>query len=133
MAMKQEFLGKGCAFPFSIDARGGIATSEGAGKIEQSIKIILGTEKGERVMLPEFGCDIHTFLFASMNMSTQTMIKSAVRDALVQWEPRVEVINVKILSDKLAEGVLLIDLMYKVRATNTERNLVYPFHFEPRG
>lgn len=131
--MAKEFLGKGWKFPLEIDKRGGVALSQYEDKIRESILIILGTAKGERVMRPDFGCDIHDFAFSVLNTSTLTLIQSSVKEALVLWEPRIEVLSIEIFKERLNEGILLISIDYKVRKTNTEFNLVYPFYLEPKG
>lgn len=131
--MAKEFLGKGWKFPLEIDKRGGVALSQYEDKIRESILIILGTAKGERVMRPDFGCDIHDFAFSVLNTSTLTLIQSVVKEALVLWEPRIEVLSIETFKERLNEGILLISIDYKVRKTNTEFNLVYPFYLEPKG
>lgn len=131
--MMQEFFGKGWAFPVALDQRGGIAVTTGDEKIKESIRLILSTAKGERVMLPEFGCDINEFVFSVINTTTLTMMKSAVREALVQWEPRIEVLGVEVSTDNLEHGALHMQVNYKIRATNREDNLVYPFYLRPGG
>jgi len=131
--MAKEFLGKGWKFPVELDKRGGVSFSQYEDKIKESILIILNTAKGERVMRPDFGCDIHDFVFSVINTSTLTLIQSAVKEALVLWEPRIEVLSVEILKERLHEGILLISIDYRVRKTNTEFNLVYPFYLQSRG
>ena len=131
--MQREFLGSGWAFPLQINEQGGTALSHSEEKIKESIHIILGTAKGERVMRPTFGCDIHDFTFAVINSSTLTQIKSAVKEALVLWEPRIEVTRVDATTERLSAGILTIRVDYRVRATNTEFNLVYPFYLKPGG
>lgn len=95
--------------------------------------IILSTAKGERVMRPDFGCDIHDFTFSIINISTLTIIKSAIREALLLWEPRIEVLDVETTTERINDGILLISVDYKIRTTNTEFNLVYPFYLKPGG
>ncbi len=131
--MTKDFLGTGWKFPIKIDDRGGIAISEDEEKIRESILIILSTAKGERVMRHEFGCDIHDFVFSVINTSTLTLIKSAVKEALTLWEPRIEVIDIETSAERINDGILLINVDYKVRTTNTEYNLVYPFYLKPGG
>jgi phage baseplate assembly protein W len=131
--MEQTFLGSGWAFPITLSETGGIAVSQNDDKIKESIRLILSTAKGERVMLPEFGCDIHDFAFSVINTSTLTMMKTAVKDALVVWEPRIEVIVVEVSIDGLEHGVLYMQVNYRVRTTNAEQNLVYPFFLRPGG
>lgn len=129
--MPTEFLGRGWRFPITMDERGGLALSEYEEKVRESILIILGTAKGERVMRPEFGCDIHAFVFSVINTSTLTLIQSAVKEALLRWEPRIEVLGVETSTEKIDDGILSIQIEYKVRATNTQFNLVYPFFLKP--
>lgn len=126
-------LGSGVRFPIQLDPRGGIAMSHDDDKIQQSIHIILSTAKGERVMRPDFGCDIHEFVFATMDRSTLTLIESSVREALVVWEPRIEVESVRASTERYEEGILDIALRYRIRSTNTEFNLVYPFYMSSGG
>lgn len=128
--MAKEFLGKGWKFPVEIDERGGVALSQYEEKIRESILIILRTAKGERVMRPDFGCDIHDFVFSTINTSTLTMIESAVKEALVLWEPRIDVLSVQIFKERINDGILLVSIDYRVRKTNTEFNLVYPFYLK---
>lgn len=113
-----------------INERGGIAVSAYETKIRESIQIILSTARGERVMRPEFGCDIHDFVFSVMDASTLTMIKSAVREALIRWEPRIQVLEVSTAGVLANEAVLELEVRYLVRETNTEGNLVYPFYLK---
>lgn len=131
--MDNQFLGKGWKFPVVVDERGGIALSQYEEKIRESILIILSTAKGERIMSPEFGCDINYFAFSVINSSTLTVIKSAVKEALILWEPRIEVLAVEISTEKINDGILFIKIDYKVRTTNNEFNLVYPFYLKPGG
>lgn len=133
MEVKDAALGTGWRFPVQLNNRGGIAMSADEEKIRQSIHIILSTAKGERVMRPDFGCDIHEFVFASMDRTTCTMIESAVREALVMWEPRIDVELVRVSTEHYDEGILDIAVNYQIRSTNTEFNLVYPFYVRAGG
>lgn len=106
-------------------------------KIRQSIRIILSTAKGERVMRPDFGCNIHEYVFAVADAAMLTSVESAATEALILWEPRIEVISVEAtnagsLGEPL-EAAVVIDIRYRIRATNTEANLVYPFYLRPGG
>ena len=129
--MAQDFLGKGWAFPVGVDRRGGIAMVSGAEDIEQSIRIILETAPGERVMRPEFGCGIHELVFAPNSPGTAGVVAYHVREALGRWEPRIEVEAVNVHPDPQREAVLLIEIHYTIRSTNDRRNLVYPFYRIP--
>jgi len=135
--MNGLFLGKGWSFPPQINPHGGVAMSSENEKIRQSIRIILSTAKGERVMRPEFGCGIHDYVFAVANASTMTSIESAVREALIMWEARIEVISVEATSGAFSgephQASIAVDIRYRIRATNTETNLVYPFFLRRGG
>lgn len=131
--MTREVLGVGWKFPLQINERGGVALSQHERKIQESIRIIIETAKGERVMRPDFGCDIHEFAFSVIDTSTLTMIRSAVKEALVLWEPRIEVFSVEVSAERINQGILIIDTAYRIRATNTEYNLVHPFFLRPGG
>jgi phage baseplate assembly protein W len=126
-----EIIGSGLAFPLQVDRRGGIALARDEQDLEQAIQLILGTAPGERPMRPEFGCGVHDFVFDSIDANTIGNMEQAIREALLRWEPRIEVVAVRFDSSDAMAGLLTIDIVYKVRATNTERNLVYPFYVIP--
>lgn len=100
--------------------------------IRESIRIILSTSKGERIMRPDFGCGIHDYVFAAMNTTTIGLIESSVREALVRWEPRIDLLNVQVSTDEAEHGRLLVGIDYRVCATNNEFNVVYPFYLTER-
>jgi uncharacterized protein len=126
--MAQEFLGVGWKFPVQVDGAGNIVMSAFEQDIRESIRIILSTTKGERTMRPDFGCGIHDFVFDSMSTTTIGLIESSVREALIQWEPRIELLNIRVSTEAAEVGQLLVGVDYRVRATNNEFNLVYPFY-----
>ena len=126
-----EIIGSGLAFPLQVDRRGGIALARDETDIEQAIELILGTAPGERPMRPEFGCGVHDFVFDSIDASTIGKMETAIRDALDHWEPRVVVETVEFDLSDVDEGRLMIDIGYRIRVTNTIRNLVYPFYVIP--
>jgi phage baseplate assembly protein W len=126
--MAREFLGRGWKFPVGVDSKGKIEMSEYEQDVKEAIWIILSTAKGERVMRPDFGCGIHDFVFASINTATIGLIESAVREALILWEPRIELKDVSVSMEQASEGQLLVNVSYRVRSTNNEFNLVYPFY-----
>ncbi len=126
-----EIIGSGLAFPLQVDRRGGIALARDETDIEQAIELILATAPGERPMRPEFGCGVHDFVFDSIDAGTVGKMELAIRDALDRWEPRVIVETVEFDLDEVDEGRLIIDIGYRVRVTNTIRNLVYPFYVIP--
>jgi len=126
--MAKEFLGRGWKFPVNVNSEGKITMSEYEDDIRESIWIILSTSKGERVMRQDFGCGINDFVFSSIDTSTLALIESTVREALILWEPRIEVIAVKVSTDNIKEGKLIVNIDYEVRRTNNQFNLVYPFY-----
>ena len=126
-----EIIGSGLAFPLQVDRRGGIALARDETDIEQALELILATAPGERPMRPEFGCGVHDFVFDSIDATTVGKMELAIREALDRWEPRVVVQTVEFNLDEVADGRLIIDIGYRVRATNTMRNLVYPFYVIP--
>ena len=126
-----EILGSGVAFPLQVDRRGGIALARDETDIDQAILLILGTAPGERPMRPEFGCGVHDFVFDTIDAGTVGRMEEAIRSALKRWEPRIEVRSVSFDVSHAVEGLLTIDIGYIVRATNTDRNLVYPFYVIP--
>ena len=122
-----DFLGTGWSFPIETRA-GEIQLVDGETDIEQAIRLILSTTPGERVMRPEFGCGIHDYVFATIDTTRLTLIEDEVSDALTRWEPRIELIDVDAQMADRATGKLLVDIDYRVRQTNNEHNLVYPFY-----
>lgn len=125
---KREFLGIGWRFPLQVTPGGAIAGSGYEQRIEEAIYLILGTAKGERVMLPEFGCGIHDLVFAPGNPATVALAVDSVRRALVTHEPRIDVLTVNADTSPLEPNLLLIRIHYRIRATNALGNLVYPFY-----
>lgn len=132
--MSKNILGRGFQFPFKLGGNDQLALSEQEEKVKESIRIILGTMKGERVMRPDFGCDIHKFTFSVIDSTTLTQIKSAVRESLVLWEPRIQVESIHTDTENLSgNGRIDIHVQYKIRYTNTPANIVYPFYLETEG
>ena len=133
--MSQDFLGVGWKFPVKVAEEGKIALSANKENIEESIRIILGTAKGERQMRPDFGCGIHELVFAENNTATAGLAVYHVEQALTRWEPRIELIKVdaypqigKKKQTSTPGEKLIIDIEYRVIATNSIFNLVYPFY-----
>lgn len=123
------FLGVGFHFPIQVDrATGKMKTVSLEEDIRQSIPIILMTRKGERVMRPDFGCNIYDYAFDTTDYTTLVQMQNAVRDALVRWEPRITDIKVHIDNSQEQEGTLFIEISYRVRSTNNPFNLVYPYY-----
>ncbi|HET8905632.1 MAG TPA: GPW/gp25 family protein [Ktedonobacterales bacterium] len=127
----RDFLGVGWAFPVGVDARGRIALARQERDIEEAIHIILLTPKGQRVMRPEFGCQIHDLIFAPNDATTSGLAAYYVEEALAMWEPRIRVSEVNARPDPENLGRLLIDITYEVKATHDSRSLVFPFYRIP--
>ncbi|HWT34875.1 MAG TPA: GPW/gp25 family protein [Paraburkholderia sp.] len=134
--MPAEVLGVGWSFPVELTDANGEATPIAVARYEdsvrQSIIIILSTARGERVMRPRFGCDLHQLVFAVNNVTTQSMAAWHVREALEEWEPRIDVLRVDAAGSGDYDEELLIDIDYRVRLTDSRYNLVYPFYLDRR-
>lgn len=134
MDEEKDWMGRGWAYPVRIDpATGGIATAAYETDIRQSIIIILGTPRGSRVMRPDFGCGIHELAFEIIDVAMLTRLETSVRDALTRYEARIELLSVHADPLRSADGLLLVELEYRVRRTNQSGNLVYPFYFREGG
>ena len=127
--MSHKFLGVGWKYPVGLDETGRIEMSQYEESIRDAIWIILGTSQGERMMHPDFGCGIHDLVFEVNNAATAGRVVSAVRDALINWEPRIDVLDVQ-ATPKGSGEILLIRIDYRVRTTNNTFNLVYPYYLE---
>ena len=126
-----SILGSGLSFPLGVDRVGSMSLSHGEEDIEQAIAVILSTAPGERPMRPEFGCRVHDFIFDNIDAATIGQMDLAIRDALDRWEPRIVVVDIDYDLTDQAEGRLEVLITYRVRATNNQRNLVYPFYVIP--
>ncbi len=126
-----DFVGTGWAFPPDVNTRGGIALVRGEREIEQAIQIIVTTYPGERPMRPRFGCRMRDFVFRSADNSTAAELSVEVRNAVRQWEPRVDVHEVRVAPDPEQRNRLDVDIVYAIKRTNDLRNLVFPFYTIP--
>jgi phage baseplate assembly protein W len=124
--MARDFLGIGWKFPLQVTPAGRIAQARYEQRIEEAVLLILSTARGERVMLPEFGCGIHDLTFSPNTPGARSAIVDAVRTALVKFEPRIDVLEVE--TEAQGENLLLIRINYRIRANNAIGNLVYPFY-----
>ena len=127
--MGKEFLGKGWKFPIKVDpSTGRIMTSEYEEDVEEALKIILNTHKGERIMREEFGSNVFNYVFRPIDETSRNLLKIEVEQAILNWEPRVKDVEVIIDKDIHNDNKLLIQISYVVRKTNNLFNLVYPFY-----
>lgn len=132
--MGRDFLGTGWAFPLRVTPRGGFRYVSADADVAQAIWLILATAPGERPMRPRFGCGIRNFVFAPNNPGTRAGIAQQVRQALLEWEPRIELLSVDVDAPPESPELLLIRVHYRILANNAFHNLVYPFYLrEGRG
>lgn len=129
--MSASFLGKGWQFPIQVDeTTGRIKLSAGEENIAESIRIILRTFHGERVMRPEFGSGVNNFLFSETSATNRGLLKSTIMRAIIEWEPRVDEVDVSVTMDSQQPTLLQVAVAYRIRQTNEIANLVYPFYLE---
>lgn len=130
---KRAFLGVGWSFPVCPEAGGRVEMAAYEEDITQAIRIILSTNRGERVMRPDFGAGLNSFVFEPVSQMTMQRLKARVEESLIDWEPRIDVLAVVVTTDAALRNRLLVDITYRVRATNAVRNLVYPFYLQEGG
>ncbi len=132
MASDKKFLGRGWSFPPEFhkhaDAVNVKMVSE-EDDIRESLRVLLSTRPGERIMQPAYGCRIHSMVFESINESSITEIKDVIERAVLFFEPRISLESIDVDAENVYEGTLNIQLNYKIRTTNTRSNVVYPFYF----
>ena len=126
----RDFLGAGWAFPVQLE-RGRIALSRRERDVEEAILMILLTPKGQRVMRPDFGCQIHDLVFAPNDATTAGLAAYYVEEALARWEPRIRLMDVSAAPDDEHPGRLLVRIEYEIKATYDRRALVFPFYRIP--
>lgn len=128
MADNRSFLGAGIGFPVDVGPDGGLRLAAGEASITQSIWLILSTAPGERVMHSEFGCGIQNLVFAPNTSVLHAQVAHHVQEALLRFEPRIDVLDVRVSSAGDLNNLLLIAVDYRVRENNAINNLVYPFY-----
>jgi phage baseplate assembly protein W len=126
---ESQFLGRGWSFPPEFDkTQQEVKMLEGEADIKSSLEIILSTQLGERVLRPSFGWKRDRWVFESINATAATVIQKEIEDALLLFEPRIKLLNVKLLPGDKISGRLEIVIDYTIRSTNKRGNLVYPFY-----
>jgi uncharacterized protein len=124
-----SFLGTGWSFPPTFTERGAdVATVFDAEDIHQSLQILFATSLGERVMQDDYGCDLGRFLFEEIDQSLINSLTGLVSDAILFHEPRIALNNLQISDGEAEAGLLLIQMDYTIRTTNSRYNMVYPFY-----
>jgi phage baseplate assembly protein W len=129
MELTRPFLGRGWSFPPQFDRQAkAVQMLEEETDIQSSLHILLSTRLGERVMQPTYGCNMDSLVFEAMNLTLLTYLKDLVENAILYHEPRIELDKVIIDTTNQNEGLLLIEIHYAVRSTNSRYNYVYPFY-----
>lgn len=131
MSENQSFLGRGWSFPpeFSKESRA-VKMLEDEVDIKSSLEILLSTRLGERVMLPGYGCNLEELLFSPLNLTLKTYVIDLIKTAILYHEPRIDVKKIDIDPTDELNGVLLINIEYIIRSTNSRMNMVFPFYKE---
>ena len=128
MDKERDFLGTGWTFPPTFSkVEKSVGMVSGLDDIKESLEIILSTQIGERILQPEFGADLSSYVFESMNVMNQVKIKDMIFNAIYMFEPRIKPDDV-VMTDMLREGKIILDIQYTVKATNARHNLVYQFY-----
>lgn len=127
--MSIEFLGRGISVNFSLDSRGAIKMSSYEKSVEESIEIILCTKQGERVYNYDFGCRVHELMFEPNDTRTQALAEHYVKQALEEFEPRINLLNINAYT--VDENSMNIEIEYEIVEVNGIHNLVYPFYLLP--
>ena len=126
-----NFLGRGWAFPPQLNDRNRVSMVEADTDIKQAIYIILNTAPGERVMHPDFGCNIHELIFWPSNEQTAAIVERYVTEALTRWEPRIRLHEVRAIPSASDFGQMLINIVYEIKQSHDKRSMVYPFYLTP--
>lgn len=126
---QKSFLGSGWSFPPRfLDSSQGIEMSKDDDDIAESLYILLSTLPGERLMNPEYGCDLHSQVFQNINNSTKVIIEDLIATAILYFEPRVRLISVDVDDRGQMHGMITVSITYEVKGVNSRRNMVYPFY-----
>ncbi|MFK7971331.1 MAG: GPW/gp25 family protein [Bacteroidia bacterium] len=127
--MNDTFLGTGWSFPPTFDAQARKVKMVAAEEdVKESLQILLGTAQGERVMRPGYGADLGQHQFEGLSTSFVTLLKKRLETAIIIHEPRIDLLDLQIVKSPDNEGVILLEIDYQIRSTNTRYNLVYPYY-----
>jgi phage baseplate assembly protein W len=127
----KSFLGIGWSFPPAFSRENyTVDTSSGNADIHQSLEVLFSTWIGERLMVPEYGTDLWRRVFETLTTTAQTVIAGSVRQSILMWEPRIDVLDVRVQADPTIGGTVLVEVDYVIRDTNARSNFVYPFYLE---
>lgn len=127
--MRRAYLGRGWSFPPEFNwVRAGVEMLEDEADVVSSLEILLGTAPGERTMLPDYGCNLDELLFESLDTRMKTLMADKIETAVLYYEPRIEVEKVRLDDSRELEGVILIEIIYRIKSTNSRFNFVYPYY-----
>lgn len=132
MEYRDSFLGTGWGFPpeFNKKGKGRVEMLSDEDDIKSSLKILLSTRLGERIMVPNYGCNLDELLFKPLNLTLKTFVRELIKNAILYYEPRIDAEKIQIDPTNELDGELLIIINYRIRATNSRNNLVFPFYKE---
>jgi uncharacterized protein len=131
MDTEKSFLGRGWGFPpeFNKGIKAVYMLEEEA-DIKSSLEILLSTRLGERIMVPNYGCNLDELLFKPLDLTLKTYVIDLIKTAILYHEPRIDVNKINIEPDNELEGILMINIDYTIRTTNSRKNMVFPFYKE---
>ena len=131
VAPEQSFLGVGWGFPPTFNRRDcSVMMSSGEQDVRESLRILFSTALGERIMLPEYGSPLDRLVFQGINTTLASQLREALRQAIITWEPRVEVGEIEVQTEATTEGWVQVIVYYELSRTNTRANLVFPFYLQ---
>ncbi|MFZ2403838.1 MAG: GPW/gp25 family protein [Methylobacter sp.] len=127
--MDNSFLGRGWSFPPSFDsANASVAMLEREDDVASSLEILLSTLRGERIMLPQYGCNLDELLFENLDTRMKTLMADNIESAILYHEPRIQLETVNLDDSQELEGIVLIEIVYRIKSTNSRFNFVYPYY-----
>jgi phage baseplate assembly protein W len=127
--VKRAYLGRGWSFPPTFSrTRGGVEMLEEEADIASSLEILLATARGERTMLAEYGCNMEELVFESLDTRMKTLMADQVETSILYHEARIDLESVRLDTERTLEGVLVIDIVYRVKSTNSRFNFVFPYY-----
>ena len=129
----RPFLGRGWSFPPTFDrASGGVRMLEREDDVASSLNILLSTARGERIMVPQYGCNMDELVFENLDTRMRTLMADKIASAILYHEPRIDLERVEVSDDpaEALEGRVLIGVTYRVRETNSRFNFVFPYYLE---
>lgn len=128
---KKSFLGTGWSFPPTFSKLSAtVATVSDEEDVHQSLQILLSTQLKERIMRSDFGCDLSAMLYENITFTLLTKIKEIIKNAILLYEPRIDLINVEFYMQEELKGEIKIEVVYRIRATNSRKNFVFPYYLE---